>query len=673
MFPAKNDFSHTSNPISPASIKRWNLKDKAVEIFFQQEGIYAEITRSGVRTRISQHAITTDLPKKMPLLEKVRAYFENCFPLLTSSAFLHIHYKGLLGGMQEDNEEVDEKASTEDTNSPKKTFSVILGENEKQTLEFSFDSKKVPPTMAHASEDVETAEEGAQVFHMPNQLNGVPISIDHIEKIFSILSDESQFSKLTSNVNSNNFIPLYEIANFLGCESLCNALSYALLITYSPKHRAEAIRYQMQRSQPSGASTPASNSLPSELETITPASEPVEGLTREQAVQIDLMILRLFSSKALPSRLMQFWNMKGGSYATSIDQLEENSFKGFYFLQFWSRLGGLEQKCIEIEKLIREEDSLSLLYCCLSDLNERIPESRDGYGKLKKENFGVQVSEHVSELITKVLEFNNLEKFKLLTEFPRIKACFSLNIMATLKTVQNTDLDLIKFLVQIEAEVHHVSRLHVACTTFNYEVIISCLEKSWNDLFQHADRRKFIITQSHIPNIHYTPLDLLEDGGEFVLLSRIIEHILKKADATVANKLLDWAILSRPLRHHTSLSRESRFDIPTIIQLIQGGADVNFTSPDHHNLLHYAALYGNEKGCQFLIDKKININLQTIKEKKTPLHYAVGNLRIAAMLVEAGADPRTVDSDGFSPYHLACEEVRTYLENRMMKENCTAQ
>ena len=82
-----------------------------------------------------------------------------------------------------------------------------------------------------------------------------------------------------------------------------------------------------------------------------------------------------------------------------------------------------------------------------------------------------------------------------------------------------------------------------------------------------------------------------------------------------------------------------------------GFASINAPDKDGLTPLHIALLKGNDKVAALLIQKGADVKAPD-KEGKTPLHYA-RSAEIAALLIEAGADVKAPDKDGYTPLHEA--------------------
>ena len=91
--------------------------------------------------------------------------------------------------------------------------------------------------------------------------------------------------------------------------------------------------------------------------------------------------------------------------------------------------------------------------------------------------------------------------------------------------------------------------------------------------------------------------------------------------------------------------------------------DINLMTP-----LHYACSNGYLPIVEYLISQKCNIECKCKLSGRTPLHIACyyGFLPIVEYLISHGADKESVDEDGYTPLHIACEsdddlEIVEYL------------
>jgi ankyrin repeat protein len=112
-----------------------------------------------------------------------------------------------------------------------------------------------------------------------------------------------------------------------------------------------------------------------------------------------------------------------------------------------------------------------------------------------------------------------------------------------------------------------------------------------------------------------------------------------------------------PNKKAEMIVREINKDEPNlnlVSDLIVLGANVDWQDEDNFNRtpLHEAAIYGNVEIARMLIDAGADLNLQT-NGGRTPLHRAAyyGNVEIARILIDARANLDLQDEDGETPLH----------------------
>jgi 26S proteasome non-ATPase regulatory subunit 10 len=95
--------------------------------------------------------------------------------------------------------------------------------------------------------------------------------------------------------------------------------------------------------------------------------------------------------------------------------------------------------------------------------------------------------------------------------------------------------------------------------------------------------------------------------------------------------------------------------------LLQRDANPNKTTATGQTALHYAASRNRFKIAEMLISCNCDVNVADDTTSATPLHRAAskGNLKIVRLLTENSCKFDSVDIEGNTALHLACEEERT--------------
>ncbi|KAJ3107866.1 hypothetical protein HDU96_007749 [Phlyctochytrium bullatum] len=111
--------------------------------------------------------------------------------------------------------------------------------------------------------------------------------------------------------------------------------------------------------------------------------------------------------------------------------------------------------------------------------------------------------------------------------------------------------------------------------------------------------------------------------------------------------------------HYYAISKSDLSETCTCIRmLLKFGAYPDAINNSGYTALASAFSVGNEDAVRALIGGGANLN---VKSKWPPLHTAVfaGALDIAKLLLDAGASPNFIDSNGKAPLHIALEQGKT--------------
>jgi len=113
--------------------------------------------------------------------------------------------------------------------------------------------------------------------------------------------------------------------------------------------------------------------------------------------------------------------------------------------------------------------------------------------------------------------------------------------------------------------------------------------------------------------------------------------------------------------YHENNQRYRQFN-EVVRLLVEAGANPNLSNDSEQTALHAAGNFGETDIAKTILDtclthkKMINLNAEDLYGL-TPLHFAcrAGNLRMAELLIEWGADVNAQEKYGFTPLHEAVE------------------
>ncbi|XP_065217906.1 palmitoyltransferase ZDHHC17-like isoform X2 [Planococcus citri] len=104
-------------------------------------------------------------------------------------------------------------------------------------------------------------------------------------------------------------------------------------------------------------------------------------------------------------------------------------------------------------------------------------------------------------------------------------------------------------------------------------------------------------------------------------------------------------------------------DLVRCQELVEAGIDVNIRDDDSVTLMHWAAINNRLEIMKYYISKGIRIDEPGGVLQATPLHWAIRDNRLMAvvLLVQNGADSTFVDSEGLSCIHVAARFAHTHI------------
>lgn len=119
-----------------------------------------------------------------------------------------------------------------------------------------------------------------------------------------------------------------------------------------------------------------------------------------------------------------------------------------------------------------------------------------------------------------------------------------------------------------------------------------------------------------------------------------------------------WRNIYHKKSGDTALHIAARIGCVEILRYLKDDADFEQSNFDGKRPIHEAAQYGQLECLQFLI--KIAVKIDCLKRADwTPLMLACtkNNLEIIQYLIEAGADPKLRNKDGWNSFHIACRII----------------
>jgi ankyrin repeat protein len=110
-------------------------------------------------------------------------------------------------------------------------------------------------------------------------------------------------------------------------------------------------------------------------------------------------------------------------------------------------------------------------------------------------------------------------------------------------------------------------------------------------------------------------------------------------------------------------------DLPTVVALLEDGADVHYKDYGWMTPLHWAARWGHIQTVQLLLEKGAKIESKD-SAGRTPLHFAAvkGYLKMMEFLLEKGAEIDSKDDYGCPPLHEAAGNGRTKLVKLLLEK-----
>ncbi len=194
------------------------------------------------------------------------------------------------------------------------------------------------------------------------------------------------------------------------------------------------------------------------------------------------------------------------------------------------------------------------------------------------------------------------------------------------------------------------------------EIKIKFKKKHESDLYKLLINQEFLNT---IKNINF--------NMEHILRHLIISHKNKKIDKDIFEKYYTSENIFLYIKYiiENFSFEDFKYYIDTYIQ------DINIICPKSgYNLLHYCVKYGNYEFCKYLLEKNIDINNKSFKNKHTPLKVSFVNsndINICKLLMEYYTQKELIDMElnkiiKFIKIHI-CEKCFILYEKNLLEFN----
>ncbi|KAJ5386397.1 hypothetical protein N7509_008938 [Penicillium cosmopolitanum] len=181
----------------------------------------------------------------------------------------------------------------------------------------------------------------------------------------------------------------------------------------------------------------------------------------------------------------------------------------------------------------------------------------------------------------------------------------------------------------------------------------------------------------NIPALHE---DRTQKNGSDLARRRCMEHRRKLSKAPLLTFMLNHEsshridVTTPGPRGSTPLHYAAYFDYHEVAErLIQLGADVDATDYDLKTPLFNAVLNHSIRTAEVLLNHGAIVDVRPGIDSSTPLHhtisYGIPNNRMAALLLESGADILTPDRLGNTPLHEAASSGDFHTAHRLLERH----